>query len=447
MIRKTLFFFVLAAAFTGGVSAENIEILKEVPSTFVFPAGGFLPFNIHRANQTMLSLMVPGAVFNDPAGVACALLKSDHDPRDPTADVVVTAVGVNSGAGELFYNVGLKDVRIFGSRGSGPKQFLAPSGVAIHPNGDVAVADTGNNRIVLLRHDGLRMIWVKAVGKKGKRAGEFNAPMGVAFDTEGNLYIADAGNNRLQCRTPQGKFRILAAPPLESPSALCVMDSKEDWTFYKQGPFADRLAVIDQQGKRLSTLTLGGSPLTQVTAREIADPPVRLWGCAFDYYGNVVATDFAKSCLRKFDRNLKPLVFFGSEGDGDYQFTEPRGIAINRQFGQMIVAEKDSAQYYWNGADAVSLKTVQEGGKIRIPFFLTERALLDAEIRTPGAGGERVKVLAKGQDLEEGPQELDWAPEAGQAEGEYLLKMRVMATYSSRDRVAKEIALPVTYSK
>jgi hypothetical protein len=31
--------------------------------------------------------------------------------------------------------------------------------------------------------------------------------------------------------------------------------------------------------------------------------------------------------------------------------------------------------------------------------------------------------------------------------GDYVLKMVVMATYSSRDRVAKEITLPVTYLK
>jgi DNA-binding beta-propeller fold protein YncE len=362
-------------------------------------------------------------------------------------DVVITVIGVNSGAGEIYYNVGLKDIRRFGSPGKGEKQFLNPTGAAIHPNGEVAIADTGNNRVVFLKHDGLRLKWVKAVGRRGRKAGEFNAPLGVAYDADGNLYIADTGNNRLQVRTPQGEYRVLDTPPLEAPSALCVMDSKADWTYYKEGIYANRLGVIDRQGKRLRTFTLEGKPLTQVTAEEITDPPVRLWGCAFDYFGNVVATDFEGSCLRKFDRNLRPLVSFGGPGTGDFQFNEPRGVAFNQQFGQVIVADKASVQYYWNGADAVDLKPRQEDKKIRVPFTLTERAFVDAEIRTPGRGGVLLKVLAKKMDLEEGTQELDWVPDSSVKPGDYVLRMVVMATYSSRDRIAKEITVPITYMK
>ena len=73
--------------------ASGIEIVSKSPSTYVYPTSGFLPFNIHRGTQTMLTLMVPGAAFNDPRGVACALLNNDH--HSPQDDVVVTIVGVN----------------------------------------------------------------------------------------------------------------------------------------------------------------------------------------------------------------------------------------------------------------------------------------------------------------------------------------------------------------
>ncbi len=432
-------------AIFGVAFAAGLQIIKDVPSTFVYPTDGFLPFNIHRATQTILSLYLRGAAFADPRGVACALLKSDHDPNSPQNDVVVTLVGVNSTAGEIMYNVGLRDLRRFGSPGVGDKQFMAPTGAAINSDGDVAIADTGNNRICLLKHDGMRLTWVRATGKRGTRPGEFIAPTGVAFDSQGQLYIADPGNNRLQMMDAKGRFHVLETTELQGPTAIAVIDAKETWTFNQQGPYADRLAVIDQKGTRLQTLTLEGKPLAQITADQIPDPPVKLWGCGFDYYGNVVATDIEKSCLRKFDKDLHYLVSFGSAGPDDFQFTEPRGIAINHQFGQIIVAEKDSVQYFWNGADAVNIKVEQEGQKIRIPFFLTERALVTADIKTDG--GNIIKSLANNQDLEQGNQELDWLPEGSVNKGDYVLKMRVMATYSSRDRIAKEITLPVNYLK
>ena len=41
-------------------------------------------------------------------------------------------------------------------------------------------------------------------GSKGTRAGQFDQPVGIALDGEGNVYVAEQGNNRIQKLSPGG---------------------------------------------------------------------------------------------------------------------------------------------------------------------------------------------------------------------------------------------------
>jgi hypothetical protein len=75
---------------------------------------------------------------------------------------------------------------------------------------------------------------------------------------------------------------------------------------------------------------------------------------------------------------------------------------------------------------------------------LTEPTLLTADIRD--SKGNVVKSLADGtRQMEIGTNELDWTPEPSTPKGIYNLHVRLMATYSTRERVAKEMDMPVTY--
>jgi uncharacterized protein (TIGR03437 family) len=64
-----------------------------------------------------------------------------------------------------------------------------PAGVAVTDDGDIFIADTGNNRIRLVTSDGL----IETIA--GSRGTPLNAPGGLALDGSGNVYFAETASN------------------------------------------------------------------------------------------------------------------------------------------------------------------------------------------------------------------------------------------------------------
>jgi DNA-binding beta-propeller fold protein YncE len=94
-----------------------------------------------------------------------------------------------------------------GEAGGGVGEFNHPAAVALAPagpdQGDVYVADEGNDRIVELSPDGAVLAqW----GSSGSAEGRFHAPTGVAVDGAGEVYVVDSENNRIQVFGPNGAF-------------------------------------------------------------------------------------------------------------------------------------------------------------------------------------------------------------------------------------------------
>lgn len=93
----------------------------------------------------------------------------------------------------------------WGNSGDGGQATAAtlgnPTGLAFDVNGNLYIADTDNS--VIRRVDGNGLISTVAGNGNGGYSGDgaaalqamLNSPLGLAFDANGNLYIADAGNN------------------------------------------------------------------------------------------------------------------------------------------------------------------------------------------------------------------------------------------------------------
>ncbi|WP_188760748.1 Ig-like domain repeat protein [Edaphobacter acidisoli] len=143
-----------------------------------------------------------------------------------TAQINTPSTIVIDGAGNIFFSdVGNDAVReinvatgnistIAGTLGTagfsgdnGPATaalLSAPEGLAFDANGNLYIADTGNNRIREIDTNGT----ITTAAGDGSAAyagdggpavlGELNQPWGITVSIDGNLYIADSGNNRIR---------------------------------------------------------------------------------------------------------------------------------------------------------------------------------------------------------------------------------------------------------
>lgn len=92
----------------------------------------------------------------------------------------------------------------FGIKGSGDGRFNEPGAIAVDPRtGRVLVADTKNHRIVELTYSRVGGFAVSRT-----LAGGLANPAGVAADDDGNVYVADTGNNRVVVFGPSGAVRV-----------------------------------------------------------------------------------------------------------------------------------------------------------------------------------------------------------------------------------------------
>jgi sugar lactone lactonase YvrE len=147
----------------------------------------------------------------------------------------------------------------FGQEGSGPKDLSGPRRVAVAPGGKFAVADAGNNRVVLWDQNGNCSLvlginepddtgWMPS----GDGPGELDDPQGVAVDAQGNIYVADTGNHRIQKFDPAGQSLLAfgtfgeAAGEFSYPQTVRI--SKAD-DVYVTDTSGSRVQKFDSEGR------------------------------------------------------------------------------------------------------------------------------------------------------------------------------------------------------
>lgn len=393
-------------------------------------------FGFYRASKYYLRLFIgPNFDYDDPQGIAAVKLKELDDPKTKKDDDELSVFAVNSGRGQIVYNIGLAEVKVYGN----DKIFSQPKGITVNEDGLIALADFGNSRVVKLQYTKGKLEFVSEIKLPGK-------PFDVCFDSKNNLYITDYDNSKIYVYSPQDSLlrsfgrEGRSYGEIYQPLGIEVIDADAGNNYYHE----DFIVVVDNEGKRVSRFATSGRFLNSIYSFEIGLADANFLYCAVDYFGNIYVTDEKNDQIHKFDRNLSYIISEGRTGTDKGEFHSPRGIAIGRRYGQVFITEKEGGQYLWIAIDAIfvgcfpSVFSAHQPGTT-LALYVTDEARIDIDIYNQSGN----KLISLIDGLKRPPGEVlivwDGMNSDGQVvpPGEYEFRITVKARHGHGTRVKK----------
>lgn len=327
----------------------------------------------------------------------------------------------------------------FGFRGDGggaaEAALAGPVGIAVW-NGNIYVADQGNQRIRKITGDGL-ISTVAGSGTAGysgdglpATSARLNQPSGVAFDTGGNLYVADSYNGRVRRIDPSGVIITVAgngestgfgaegdpavSVPLSNPRGIAAGGG----SLYVGDTGQNRVVRVNPDG---ALNTIAGTGSAGYTGDGDVTSLLQLnWpsGLALDGSGALYIADTLNNRIRKLtpDGVLSTIAGSGSSGfsgdGGDAQSAQlngPCAVAID-QGGDLFIADGGNNRIRMVAPDGI-ISTIagtgeaayngDEGAGTEVAIFRPCGLAVDAQghLLVADTGNNRIRKLSPGDPL------------------------------------------------
>jgi DNA-binding beta-propeller fold protein YncE len=260
-----------------------------------------------------------------------------------------------------------------GGKGSGKGEFDAPTAIAVDPNGNVLIADTGNGRIEKFSPTGT---FVTSIG-------QFEAPSGIAIDRAGNIYVAEIGSkHRVQKLAPDGKFIAEwkgPEPGFYGPRRITI------------GP-DDSIYVVDSGRNRIVKFSPDGQVLASWGSEGSGDGQFKgLSSVAVDPMNNkLYVADPLNRRIQVFDSNGKFLTKWSMPEWGQTLGLED--LAIDSQRGRLYAssAHMNSVLVFDFGGTRIGTLTPKPPDKLDGPSAL---ALVNRKLYVLNMTGNRISVI------------------------------------------------------
>ncbi len=236
--------------------------------------------------------------------------------------------------------------------------FTMPTGLAIDPQGNLFVADAGDNLIREINPSGAVSTIAGSdstgyVDGLGSAAAFFN-PLGVAVDGNDNIYVADAGNNLIRLIKSGGNVSTFAGTvntgtsttlsPFNNPSGVAI---GPNGNLFVANYLDDDILQVSPSG---AVSTFAGRDTIQGSANGTALSATFFYpnSVATDSRGNVYVSDGVNNLIRKIDVNGNVSTLAGSGVPGaidstgvNASFNGPAGLAVDAA-GNVYVADSNN---------------------------------------------------------------------------------------------------------
>lgn len=205
------------------------------------------------------------------------------------------------------------------------KPVMEPWGVCAIDN-IVCVSDRKTNSLLFFDKDGKKLISSAELNEKGP--GKLVEPTGIAYGN-GNIYVADSGNNRVAVFDKKAAFKFSFGEEgtdegqFSRPVGICVT---------KNG----NIAVAQVDDSCVQIFTSKGKFIKRYTALQIQMD--KLWDIASMDNGNFVLTS-ALGGLTVYSPEFLPLYSLGDRGSGQGMYLFTTGVTTDNN-GRVIVCAK-----------------------------------------------------------------------------------------------------------
>ena len=215
-----------------------------------------------------------------------------------------------------------------------------PTGMSVHPDGRLYVADTHYSRVVVFAPDGAI---VGEFGRYGQDDGCFIYPTDIAFSGDDRIFVSEyGGNDRISVFTSEGEFIATfglhgtGQGQLSRPSALCIDETR------------DRLYVADACNHRIAIYSLAGELAGYIGSVGLAPGQLRYpYDLVLLADGTIVVCEFGNNRIQLFSPDGESLAVYGQAGRELGQLAYPWAVTVDAERRAYIVDAGNNRVQVW----------------------------------------------------------------------------------------------------